>query len=433
MTKKLLLILYVFTLLFSPPIFPGMRSMYLLAAISVLFMLVYYRKDIAKVYSNSNIGVIVKLFLGLSAYIAAVAILSIGFTEVYFVDSVGKMLLTGPVLAICVSFLITVYKRSRYGLNDALKIIMYAGLLQVALSLVAFLVPNVKDMFVAIMQANVGTAALFDPFQIEMRLFGFAGDMFDRFGYGMGIMTVLPALLAYNTGRLRYMMLIPLFIVSIILNSRTGLLVAIVTTLPIVLATLRKYTMTTKNVKAAFSGVLLVGLSIFGGVYAINGVFTSGNDNIQGYTISNFQSVFDYFSGSSSSENKDNTAELLFSDRFWELPTQAHELIFGTSHSKYSIKGISHSDVGYINDIWMFGILGAIIAYFVLAYFTLSIAKFGVQYKLLAVGLLLGFFVYQVKGVALWSANIGIALHILLVALVYYYLSDTKEIRSKTL
>ena len=427
MIKKLLLSLYVFVLLFSPPIMPEIRSMYILAGLSIFLLLIGYRKQMHNVIRQTNIGIITKLFLVLSAYIALVAIMSGGFLAPYFLDSIGKMLLTGPILAICILFLITVFKSEQLTLNDALRVVMFAGLIQVVLSLLAFLSPEIKMLFVSIMQHNVGTAALFDPFQIETRLFGFAGDMFDRFGYGMGMMAALPALLAYNTGRMRYLMLIPLFLIAIILNSRTGILIAIVAALPLVIAAIKKHAMSTKNIKTTLTGLLIAATAIIGGVTIINGVYSSGNSNIQNYTVSNYESVFEFLATGDSSSTRDNTAGLLFSDKFWELPPDAHSLIFGTSHSKYGVKGISHSDVGYINDIWMFGLIGAFLAYFVLSYFTLSIKKIGIQYRILALGILGAFFLYQMKGVALWSANFGIAFHILIIALIYSYLSSTKK------
>ena len=431
--KKILLSLFVFILLFSPPILPGIRLMYILALFSGLMIVTKYRHEAIEVMKSSRLGLIMKFFLGLSGYIALVTILSGGSVGLYFIDSIGKLLLTGPALGLCVTYLILVFKDEKYDINQILKIIMYAGLLQAILSALAFLVPSLKVFLISIMQHNVGTAALYDPFQIETRLFGFAGDMFDRFGYGMGMLSVVPVLLAYNTGRMRYIAVAPLFIVSAILNSRTSILMLIVMVLPMTLLVFRKYAFNTRRGKTMLRSLLIIILTIVGGVYAINGVFDNGNDNIKGYTVSNYQSVFDYFTGESSAvTERDNTAERLFSGRSWQLPDNVTELIFGTGHSKYEIKGLSHSDVGYTNDIWMFGVMGAIFTYSVLVFFTLKIYKRGVQYRLLAIGLLACFFIYQVKGVALWSANFGIAVHVMLVAIIawyYQHLENTNTVK----
>lgn len=428
MIKKSLLALYVFVLLFSPPIFPsGLRSMYILAAVSLFLLITKYRSSVAKVLAKSNLKIVVRLFVALALYVAVITAINGGANGMIFVDSVAKMLLTGPVLAICLLFLLVVFERNKYTLNDALKIVIWAGLLQVFLAILAFTIPSAKSLFIAVMQNNVGTAALFDPFQIETRLFGFAGDMFDRFGYGVGMMSALPVLLAYNTGKLRYLLMVPLFLVAIILNSRTGLLMAAVSCIPLVIATLYKHATNTRRFKSMIAGIIMLLVSIFGGSVLINNIYETGNQNIQKYTASNYDSVLKLITGGDVESENDNTAELLFSGRFWELPNNPLAFIFGTGHSKYETEGLTHSDVGYVNDIWMFGLIATALVYVVFIYFTFTIARFGIQYRLLAVGFTLTFFLYQIKGVALWSANIGIALHIMTIVFVYYYESRKQK------
>lgn len=403
--------------------------MYLLAIFSGLMIATKYRKAALDVIKKSHLGFIAKLFLLLAAYITLITLVSGGFSDIYFIDSMGKMLLTGPALVLCLAYLLLEFKSRKYTINDALKIIMYAGLIQVGISLASFVYPDLKMFLISVMQRNVGTAALYDQFQIESRLFGFAGDMFDRFGYGMGMLSVIPVLLAYNTRRMRYLITLPLFIVATILNSRTGILILIVAVLPMVLLVVKKFILNTRNARMMISSFFIIGLTIAGGIYVVNSVYDNGNDNIKGYTISNYQSIFDYVTGEeSSATERDNTAERLFSDRSWEVPCNLFELVFGTGHSKYEIKGLSHSDVGYTNDIWMFGVLGALITYFSLSRFTFNMYKYGIQYKFLTIGLMLSFFIYQIKGVALWSANFGISVHIMMVAVVsWYYSQHDKE------
>lgn len=433
MRKKVFLSLFIFVLLFSPPILPGLRLMYVLTLFSGLMIVAMYKREALKIARDSQLSTIMKFLLGLSGYIAVVTLLSGNFHSPYFVDSIGKLLLTGPALGICLIYLILVFKRAKYNINDILKIIVYAGLIQAILSVLTFLFPDLKMFFISIMQHNVGTPALFDQFQVESRLFGFAGDMFDRFGYGMGMLAAIPALLAYNTGRMRYLAIVPLFIITTILNSRTGILILIVTVIPLILLIIKKYSFNMRNAKAMLGSLIIIAITIIGGIQAISGIYETGNDNIKGYTVSNYQSLFDYFSGNTSNvDSRDNTAELLFSNRFWELPDGFMALTFGTGHSKYKVEGLRHSDVGYVNDIWMFGLLGALVAYAILIRFTLGIRKYGSQYKALAIGLLLSFFIYQIKGVALWSANFGIAIHIALVSIILWYYSQyPKESHTK--
>ncbi len=106
--------------------------------------------------------------------------------------------------------------------------------------------------------------------------------------------------------------------------------------------------------------------------------------------------------------SQNNTAELLFRDDFWNLPIGS-ALVFGTGHSIYGAEGYPHSDVGYINDLWVGGIVGALILY---AAFALLFVKAFKSTKEINIRCLVLFFsvailVFQVKANAIMF-NAGI-------------------------
>lgn len=52
----------------------------------------------------------------------------------------------------------------------------------------------------------------------------------------------------------------------------------------------------------------------------------------------------------------------MFSGRSWNIPT-GRILLFGSGHTIYGADGYANSDVGYVNDLWMGGIVGTILLY----------------------------------------------------------------------
>lgn len=418
-----LLTLYVFCLMFSPPLIPGVRLLYPLAMLAVIMLATRYRSEVRAMLSETKLSVVLMTFLVITTYTLVLAIINValsGENQVSLLDyatSSARLILTSPIMLVCIAYVLAVCKRLNYSAVGFMKIIVYAASIQALLSILALMLPWLKDILVLIMQGNVDNVTLHRQWIVDNRLFGFAKDLFDHFGYGMGIVAALPVLIAYSERRVRYLVFIPLLLIPIMLNARTGLVIAALMTLPVSVYALYKAVdwRQTRNVLTAIATSALFVAAMVVLVWQI----ALHRPAIVSNTISDFRSISEFMTtGSLPAYN--STAKNLFNGDFWALPSSADGILLGTGHSVYSVDNIAHSDVGYVNDIWMYGVLGIIAIYSCLVYFTLRIRKIDPIYGVLAGSLVLSFVVYQIKGTALWSANLGILMHILLCCTILY-------------
>lgn len=424
--KKIGLVAFVFGALFSPPLIPGVRIFYVLTLFSLFMLLFFYRKEAKELIKKTSLGTWAAGFGILAAYTAFVGGLSyLGFDPlsptVYGV-SIARLLITGICLPVCLLFLFAASRRMGYKLDDVLQVILYAVAAQAVLALLTFIIPPVKDLFVWMLQAYTDNSAIHNPWTVKYRLFGFSSDLFDHFGYAMGLLSVLPILLARRTGKLLYLAYIPLLLIPLVLNARTGLLIAIIMLAPLVgygyYWTTKKRDEKLKKLLVRFTTVILTFLIAF--VTALWIVMPA--KVLDG--IRDVKSIGQVLLQEQPSVH--STGAHLFVDDFWRLPSNPLSVIFGEAHGVYGFAEYAHSDVGYINDIWMFGIAGALFIYGLIIYFTLRLWPLGRMYQILAVSLLVAFFLYQFKGIGLWSANIGIMAHVLIVSTILAFSRDKK-------
>lgn len=107
---------------------------------------------------------------------------------------------------------------------------------------------------------------------------------------------------------------------------------------------------------------LKVFLCIFLLVVLLTGIIFLRSPKTMQPTFKNIDSISKFLFTGQREPERSNTASLLFSKKFWTLPTFP-EIIFGTGHTVFSVKGFAHSDVGYVNGLWLCGILGVMILY----------------------------------------------------------------------
>jgi len=111
--------------------------------------------------------------------------------------------------------------------------------------------------------------------------------------------------------------------------------------------------------------------------------------------------------------HQSTTATSLFKDDSWRLPRGAG-LIFGTGHSVYGVDGYAHSDVGYVNDIWLVGILGSAFMMTLIAMAVILFAKTDKRMICISIFLVGAILIFQIKGRAI-MANAGFITSMLIV------------------
>lgn len=347
-----------------------------------------------------------------------------------------------------------------------------AGMLQFALVLIAVLIPAVKAAFVALIYKNTGDTYLGIPWIMERRGFGFSNSFVDTFGFGMGIVAALPLFFLKKTKE-KIALFVPCLVLISLVNVRTGLIMAAVGcvfALPSIFKAFMESK--TKIIASALASVMLL-LVFVGTVYirspktiywiledfaSVIGVTlpeesttspeesttvseestaaaeeTTGQEGTTEINTTEEPSTQEattepvteeistqeqesttqkepgFWENLSANSSDYNTADLLFSDRFWNLPTGL-ALVFGTGHSIYGAEGYPHSDVGYVNDLWTSGIVGVLVLYAAFALVFISAFR---RTRDLNVRLMILFFaaamlIFQVKANAIMF-NAGMA------------------------
>ncbi|MCX6729235.1 MAG: hypothetical protein NTV95_01135 [Candidatus Saccharibacteria bacterium] len=254
-----------------------------------------------------------------------------------------------PASIVCALYIVIKSKDLNLQTEDLIKIFVIAGLCQSVISVIALLFPTIKSQLVEIMFQNTGDQLLNTPWIVERRFFGFANSMLDLYGFGMGLIAGASLFIKYKYKYMKYIvfgsLLIPAF-----LNARTGVLIGAIGM--IVYLAYELSTINTIKVLGYLLGyfLIIVFLLALMAKYAPDTLEWSKND------INSFILKSDSFG------NRSGTANNLFSSNFWTLPEYKY-FFQGTGHTLYSAKGFSHSDVGFVNDVWRSGFIGIFLLY----------------------------------------------------------------------
>lgn len=356
MLKKLLLIAGTFYILFYPPVF-GAHSLRIIAVIAFLYLLP--RVPYFKVLFNvSRLEKVYFTWSVILIWISSVIILnnsSIGSVNpfVYWLFSViPASLMIGNEI-----------RESNGDLFTLIDLTLYAGLLQGICSVLAFFVPSIKQFFLSqLASAEVIDLAHYGYF-VDMRLYGFANGLTYAMPVLQAFLTMIAIYLAINKN-IKYLLFVPFTLFSAVVNARTSLVVIGICGI-ILLLQFKGYD-SKKVGKMAFLScgavcLLLVGIKIVQ-TYSPNTYLwiADGANQIVLFLEGKFDSG--YF------------AYLLNADR-WRFPEGVYFVfgkglrIIGDNDSGF------YTDVGYVNDVWLGGILYAVVIYSIVCSYLIKLAK----------------------------------------------------------
>ena len=380
------LLILIFFMLFAPPIIPEINTAMIAAVVVGILLLVRHRNDIIPVFKESGMMVFTVLMVVFFVYLAMITLINFALGEqvqlMHYVTLWYRFFLIVPILLICCLYCCIRCKRCRYSPYELGMQFVYAAMVQFVLALVALMIPAVKNWFIDIIYANTGAYYLGIQWLMLRRGFGFTNSFVDSFGLGMGIIAALP-LFFIRRNRLKILYFIPCVVFVSLVNVRTGLImsaIGLVMALPIIIKTLIKEKL---RLVAAAAGALVVLVGFFALVRVRNPVTISwilgdvasftdlGTQNPSQSTPPEGELETPEPDAEGDDPNLDgslsSTADNLFSDGFWNFPTGV-ALIFGTGHTVYEAEGYDHSDVGYVNDLWMAGIVGSLLLYAAFSY-----------------------------------------------------------------
>lgn len=348
----------VFFIIFNPPFIKGF-------SFTILFVLVAFIYDMVNInriiYASrlTDIGAFLgwfALYLGYSCTISLINMLGNEDKALTLISNMSNDLVSGISLILISFYLMIEMIKKDYSLEDVIQIYVNAGLYQAIIAILCFIFPLVKTTLNTMMSTNSGSEKIARTivYTSAYRNYGFASTLYDIFGFAMSILAILALVQAMNCNKRNYIYFV-LISFAAILNARTSI---VILGIGILIVIFKKKSNQNRKFKLFQVLVLVIAIVIVVAVFipviqknSTNDWLQSGLDEIKalvfhGETIGYFDTLFSEF--------------LIF-------PKGLFSVLLGTGMNPG--QAISHnSDVGYIQNLWHYGIIGSILLYYCYLY-----------------------------------------------------------------
>lgn len=383
--KMFFLYIYAFLFIYTPTNFFPIHIMHILVVIAVFYFSLkwrgFYKFLKSKFYISS-----VLIFI----YLITILLVhqSLGNSvDFYAAYSYAILFLEVP---ICSFFIIYHLNKNIY-LNDnsLLKYCFFLGLGQLVFILFTLLSPSLRDL---ILSTSRGGELLVHISNNTggLRSFGLASGYTSDLGMILGVFSmVCISMMLRNVKTINMLFLAVFFIIGAVINSRTGLAA------PIIFLFFAFFLF-------SFNFIIVLGL---GGGLSIVAVIVLLNFNLEGALDSfgrvliMWEEVWSLFQG-----RRIGVFSALTDMHFF--PKDSSIFWFGRGKSVFSDNFI-HSDIGYVNDIYLMGLFNLIIVaflFFKLHWKTFSLLKLKLKLAFF-VSLFVSLFIFYFKGVNLFTSN----------------------------
>ncbi|AIQ37493.1 hypothetical protein R50345_24400 [Paenibacillus sp. FSL R5-0345] len=411
--KNITFYMYLFCFIFAPPIIPNINFVLIVFAYSFFKIITKYKKEVKDVFRKSKLNTFLNLIIIAYLYILVIILIGVLIDPVNFsnyIKVIYRFFLITPVIITCILYVMLRCKELNYGLHELIKALIFAGLFQAIISISMALIPSVKDFFVSIMYLNTGDTTTQNIWHFKRRYFAFSQNVLDTFGYGTGIISVLPIFYGIYKRKFVYLLLTPILLIVPFLNSRTGLVIAcigIICLIPNVLFL--------SSLKEKMKFILIITGLIFISSIALN-YLNEILPTTMSWVSNGVDDLLAFFNGQDN--GTDSVSKL--TNTMWFFPESLF-LVFGTGHTVYEATGYSHSDIGYVNDLWLGGLIGSLLLYIPFNYMFLKAfrSKYHQLDRILVVFLLISFFISNIKTVII-SYNVGTSVTMLLAFFVIF-------------
>lgn len=388
--------LYLFVLVFAPPLIPYPHLF--LTILSFLMLVTTYKRTAWTVLKKSGIYNWVLAMVLLAMYTVCIPLpISMICGDIvnlsHYISVINRYGVLVVAVSVCATYLLCTAEKKRYSYDFLIECLINAGLIESSCSILAFLSPKVKNLFIFFMGEFSESYLYSNAWYITVRAYGFASTLVDVFGLGIGI--IAGVCFFYGIiGKKRYIIESLIIAVATLLNSRTGVLVyAIAVALSIA------YVVFKGNPKMVLTTFAAIGLLAVGALLVLEIMKT--NEYTTGWVQAGVSSITNFLRGGKSQGDNDAIA-LLFRDDYWNYPPFPRILV-GTGHSLYGANGYVHSDVGYVNELWLFGVAGCMLLYGNIAEMCISLKKKTQisMFKYAAIFVMAAYFFFNIKGAAL--------------------------------
>lgn len=303
------------------------------------------------------------------------------------------------------------YWKTQKNWSILLKDLLIVGNIQGIIALVAFLNPSIKSSLTTLMFAN-GVDTI-NSYLLSVRFYGFATYLTSTTAIIQIVLGVIAIWMCFEKSY-KYVIYVPLLFFSAIINARSTLVIG---GIGIGLIILWKVNLKNKRIiKEIFITIIII-------IFCKNIVIPKLHmlDSWE-WIQSGIDEIFSFFKG-----NESGYFEYLNNKFFF--PEKMSEFLFGTGHSVF--RANVFSDVGYVNDVWMIGVILTAILY--LSYLAVIVSKYGKTirtYRFIKIFLALTFIIYNIKGIVIGNNEI-VRLSILIAVSTFFVTKSRKEVEEK--
>jgi len=332
------------------------------------------------------------------------------------IGTIDPLLILFEKIPVCILFA-SVFERRNYSIDDVLRIVVLAGLIEAVLCIIALLNEHVKEEYLQLYISSGYDKGLNVYRELAtFRLFALASS--PNF--------ITPVILATSSifsfylcirGRPFYILSGYILLFAAIINARISFVVFFVGMFLLFLlgGIARK-----KVLKLVL--IIVCGIAIFSFLMQI---YAMHNISSLNWILTGIDEIFSFMTGQ---KLANSTFNYLFDEAHYRLPEdlgvffgRGTRILLGSN--KYNVA----SDIGYINDIWLGGILGSVLAYCIPLLIILSIRNIGKGAGrgdyFVAIFLTLILYLINIKGLA-FSSNEFISLYLLVIV---YFLSESSK------
>lgn len=367
-------------------------------------------KSYSRILKGSNILKLFIFFLIIIWYLLIVALINnqtmiIAYSYyIYLIDIIP-----------CSIFITRYCLRKNYSIKDLINLLLIVGNIQGLISLLSFLFPAFQQIILNRMLSYGFTDVILSL--SDHRIYGLSYNMTYAMPIVQGVLAVLALYMAV-TFRTKYFLLVPLLVLSGVINARTSLIIILVGVI-FILSTM--YKSFGKKIIRLFLVSLTTMISIIIIIKVINYYSSdtfywveTGFNEITLFLFGQNTGYFKYISNSS----------------FYQIPDGLFFLI-GKGHTVTRTFMVA-TDIGYINDIWLGGLIYCIISYasFMLIFISIYRSKTEdkISIKVISLFLLTTFLISNIKGIIISVNEFINMLFLIEIFLVLYSKANEQEI-----
>ncbi len=347
-------IIVLFLLIYEPPIF-SFNILHVIGGVSWIYIL-FHRKIILTNLSFHKLFIIYITFIMIALYIAFISIVNN-----------NSMLAAAPFLywlidiIPCSIMVNSIMKQKGYNLDNILTLLLMVGLVQSITAISAFFIPSIKEFFI-----NQFILYGYDEIYFTLsayRIYGFASNLTFTTPIVQSTLTLISVYLAVNLNY-KYLIFTPFLFFSAVINARISFIIILVGVLAMLLCIrpikLKTIVMTT-IIGSMIAIIIMIDMNYIkeNAVETYQWIITGINEIRQFFKGDTSRGYFNYVSNA----------------QRYRLP-DGFGLYFGVGNrimgsNKYN----TYSDIGYVNDIWLGGLIYCIFLYSTFTSFLLDFLR----------------------------------------------------------